>query len=699
MGALFLLYFALLLPSYAHAMITKIVIEKREPFANGHEFPISGPYEKLVGKAYGEVDPKHPLNKIIVNLDNAPRNQKGKVEYWTDIYILKPVDMRRGNGKIFYDAPNRGSKRILMFINDAPENNDPSALKDAGNGFLMRQGYTIVWSGWQGDLMPTENWLVTGVPIATNKGKEIIRNVRTEIVVTREGVTSRPLSGDDRVMSYEAATTDKSQASLTVREKSYDPRSPVPSSEWEFAACKKDKETGKVVMQPGTKDLCLLSGFKPGHIYEFIYPAKNPLVLGLGFAIVRDLISFLRHEIKDGAGTPNPLAQGNGKTGIQRAYAWGRSQSGRFLRDLVYHGFNEDESHRQVFEAVSPHVAGGGRMFLNYEFARPVTSSQQHTNQLDPELFPFAYNLLKDPQTGREDGILKRPKTDPYIVHTQTSTEYWQKRGALAHTNGKGKDIPIPERVRIYTIASAQHNTPFGSTPRKGNCQQLTNPMPIGDALRPLMVAMDRWVNEGIPPPASQISRASDGTLVRADRGSNGFPQISGVRYMGLYNRQLFLDYGPNLIRGRIDIHPPRQLRNGAYTILIPKVDADGNDMAGIRLPTIRVPLATYTGWNLQRKGLAEDELCALLGSYIPFAKTREEREKSGDPRLSIEERYKDHADYVQRVSREARALVEERFLLPEDAERIIQEARSNTAFFVMASAPSDSPKRQVSLP
>ncbi len=676
---LWALFISLSVP--AHATITKIVIEKREPFANGHEFPVTGAYEKLVGRVYGEVDPKNPLNKILVNLDKAPRNQKGRVEYWTEIYILKPVDMKRGNGKIFYDAPNRGSKRILMFLNDAPENNDPGTIQDAGNGFLMRQGYTIVWSGWQGDLTPGENFLVMGVPAATDKRKEITKTTRTEIVVTRDGIYSQPLSADNRVMNYEAATMDKSQASLTVREKSYDARTPVPNSEWEFAVCKRDKATDKVEMKPGTKDLCLPSGFKPGHIYELVYPAKNPLVLGLGFAGVRDLISFLRYELVDAANNPNPLTAGGVKTGIRNAYAWGRSQSGRFVRDFVYHGFNEDESHRQVFGAISPHAAGGGRLFLNYEFSRPVTSSQQHTNQLDPELFPFAYNILPDPQTGREDGILKRPKTDPYIVHTQTATEYWQKRGALAHTDGKGKDIPIPKKVRIYAIASAQHNTPFGSAPGKGACQQLTNPMPIGDALRALIVAMDRWVNEGVLPPPSQIPRVSGGTLVSAEQKSIGFPNIPGVRYKGLYNRQLFLDYGPNLIRGIIDVHPPKQIKNGAYTILVQKVDADGNEIAGIRLPAIRIPLATHTGWNLQRKGLAEDELCALLGSYMPFAKTKAEREKSGDPRLSIEERYRNQEDYVQRVSREARALVEERFLLAEDAERIIAEAKKNPIF------------------
>lgn len=670
-----------LFPSFSFAEITKIVIETREPFAAGHEFGVTGAYEKLTGKAYGEVDPKNPLNRIIVGVAKAPVNSRGRVEYWADVFILKPVDMKRGNGKIFYDVPNRGSKRILMFLNDAPENNNPSTLEDAGNGFLMRQGYTIVWSGWQADLTPGEDFLVAGVPAATNQGREIVRATRTEIVVSRKDIYSQPLSGDNRVLSYEAAGTDKSQATLTVREKSYGVRTPVPSSDWEFASCAKDKQTGKLDVKPSTRDLCVLSGYKPGYIYEFIYPAKNPLVLGLGFAVVRDLVSYLRYATKDASGNPNPLVFSADKPEVRMAYAWGRSQSGRFLRDFVYHGFNEDESHRKAFEAISPHAAGGGRLFLNYEFARPVTSSQQHTNQLDLELFPFAYNVIKDPQTGRQDGILKRPNTDPLIVHTQTSTEYWQKRGSLAHTDAKGNDIPIPNNVRIYFVASAQHNTPFGSLPRKGECQQLSNPMPIGDALRALVVAMDRWAAEGIPPPPSQIPKVGDGTLVSPQPRKDGFPQIPGVRYSGLYNRQLFLDYGPNLLRGKIEIHPPKPVGNGEYKILLPQVDVDGNDRAGIRLPTIRIPLATYTGWNLQREGLAEDELCGLLGSYIPFPKTKAEREKTGDPRLSIEERYKDRADYVQQVSRAARALVNERFLLPEDAERIIAEAKKSPVF------------------
>jgi hypothetical protein len=652
-------------------MLTRFVIEKRQLFAGGHEFPITGAYEKLTGKLYGEVDPRHRLNKIIVNLDNAPRNRRGRIEYSTEFCILKPIDMARGNGKIFYDAPNRGGKRILAFLNDGPQSNDPATLQDAGNGFLMRQGYTIVWCGWQGDLMPVKNWLALNVPVATRNGIEIVAQTRSEIVVDEKSIKSQPLSGDDRVKSYEAASLDKSQATLTVREKSDGARIPVPSSEWEFAAWVQDSRSGKESIKPSSRDLYVRGGFKPGHIYEFIYRTKNPLVLGLGFAVVRDLVSFLRYEVRDASRSPNPLANV-----VRRAYGWGRSQSGRFLRDLVYHGFNEDESGRKVFDAIAPHVAGGGRLFLNYEFARPVTSSQQHTNQLDPELFPHAYNIVKDAQSGRSDGILKRPKTDPVVFHTQTSTEYWQKRGSLAHTDGKGRDIALPETVRLYVIASAQHNSPFGSEAVKDDTQQRTNPLPAGDVLRALMVAMDQWVTHGIAPPPSRYPKVSDGTLVHAGRRSTGFPNIPGVRYFGLHNRQLFLDYGSKIRRGRMDLHPPRQGGGSGYIVLVPKVDADGNDVAGIRLPAIQAPLGTYTGWNLRPRGLAEDELSGLLGSYVPFAKTLADRRRSGDPRLSIEERYKDRVDYVRQVSRAARLLVEQRYLLAEDADRIIREAK-----------------------
>ena len=660
-------------------MISKLVVEKKELFADGNEFPVTGAYEKIVGKVYGEVDPRSGQNKVIVNLDKAPRNKRGRVEYWSSLYILKPVDMERGNKKIFVDPTNRGGKQIVSSLNDAPTNNDPSTLQDAGNGFLMCEGYTIAWTGWHGGLSG-KNFIVMGVPTATEKGKEIVGLVRTELVSEEAGVYSMPLSADPRIVSYEAADTDKSKAILTAREKFDDPRIPVAVSGWDYARCEKDP-AGSIVIRPSATDLYLRSGFKPNHIYEFIYPAKNPLVLGLGFAAVRDAVSFLRYETKDKTGNPNPLAFGKKATGIERAYAWGRSLPARFIRDLVYHGFNEDEGHRKVFDAVCPYVSGGGRTFLNYEFGRPVTSAQQHNDHLDPEIFPFAYNVLKDPQTGRRDGILKRPKTDPFVMHVQTSTEYRQKSGALVHTDGKGKDIEIPAIVRIYVLSSASHRYPTDYVPRKSHTQNLTNPLSHGEILRALMVAMDRWVCTGAPPPPSRYPTIKDKTLVLPNQKNTGFPTIPGVRYSALYNRQMFLDYGPDFLHGKISLHPPRQIKNGEYKNLVTRLDKDGNDLAGIRLPAVQVPLATYTGWNLWAEGFAEDELCGLFGSYIPFAVTKAEREKSGDPRLSIEERYKDHADYVRKVSHAARSLVEARYLLPEDAERIIAQAKKVSPF------------------
>jgi hypothetical protein len=311
---------------------------------------------------------------------------------------------------------------------------------------------------------------------------------------------------------------------------------------------------------------------------------------------------------------------------------------------------------------------------LNYEFARPVTSSQQHTNQLEPELFPHAYNVIKDAQTGKRDGILKRPRTDPLIVHTQTSTEYWQKRGCLAHTDGKGHDIDLPDTVRLYVIASAQHNSPFGSEPVKDDSQFPINPLAAGDILRALMVALDHWASQGTEPPPSCYPSVRARTLVLP--AAVGFPKIPGVRFAALHNRQLFLDYGKKVLQGKLTTHPPRQIRNGAYTVMVPKVDADGNDLPGIRLPAIQVPIGTYTGWNLRPRGLAEGELAGLLGSFIPFAKSKAQRLKAGDPRPAIEERYENRQDYVQQISRAARKLVEERYLLIGDAERMIAEAK-----------------------
>ena len=654
-------------------MLSHFVTRRRQQFADGHEFGSAGAYEIVAGEAHGEVAPEDPRNACIVNLAKSPRNQRGAVEYRCDVHILRPKDMNKGNRRVLYEAPNRGSKRGLMFLNDAPECNDPVALEHAGNGFLMRHGYTWVTSGWQGDLVPWKDGMVLDVPVATDGEQPIRRRVRVDICVNRPGVYSQPLSGDPRVRSYSAASLDTSEAELTVRMQSYGEREVIPPTEWAFAVVDAGAGDGPAKVKRSASHIHLPGGFIPGAIYELVYRAQGPLVLGLGFAAVRDLVSFLRYEQKDGDGNPNPLSEG---TGIEKTYAWGRSQSGRFLRDLVYQGFNEDEHGRQVFDAIAPHASGGGRMFLNYEFARPVTSCQQHTNQLEPELFPFAYNVLEDPQTGRKDGILKRPATDPLVVHTQTSTEYWQKRGSLAHTDGRGNDVPLPDRVRMYLMASTQHNAPYGTQAARGKTRHPNNPLPIGPALRALIVAMDRWATGGTAPPPSRIPGNADGTQVNPESLRNGFPAIPGAGCAGLHNRQLFLDYGEGAARGVIDARPKPPPDGAGYTILVPAVDADGNDVPGIRLPWITVPLATYTGWNLQSKELAEGELAGLLGSSIPFPRSRAEREASSDPRSSLEERYRDVDDYLQQVRTEIGSLVLAGLMLAEDTDALVTDCR-----------------------
>lgn len=654
-------------------MLTHFVARRWQPFAGGHEFGSAGAYEIVAGEARGEVFPENPRNACIVNLAKSPRNERGAVEYRCDVHMLRPSDKVRGNGRVLYEAPNRGGKRALMFLNDAPECNDPVAREHAGNGFLMRHGYTWVTSGWQGDLVPWKDGMVLDVPVAIDDGHPIQQRVRTEICVNRPGVHCRPLSGDPRVRSYPAVTLDTSEAELTVRMQSYSKPKLIPSSDWAFAVEEAGGGDGSPAVTPSASHLHLPGGFIPGAIYALVYTARDPLVLGLGFAAVRDLVAFLRYEKEDGAGNPNPLG---GATDVEKAYAWGRSQSGRFLRDLVYQGFNEDGQGRRVFDAIAPHASGGGRMFLNYEFARPVTSCQQHTNQLEPELFPFAYNVMEDPQTGRKDGILKRPATDPLVLHTQTSTEYWQKRGALAHTDGRGKDVPLPDRVRMYLMASTQHNAPYGSQAAKAKTRHLSNPLGIGPALRALILAMDRWATDGTAPPASQIPRNADGTAVTPESLRTGFPAIPEAGCTGLHNRQLFLDYGDSVAQGQIDARPMPPPDNAGYTILVPAVDSDGNDVPGIRLPWISVPLATYTGWNLQSEELAEGDLAGLLGSSIPLARTRAEREAGGDPRPSLAERYRNVDDYLQQLRAAIESLVQAGFMVAEDTDALMADCR-----------------------
>ncbi len=647
----------------------RLDIEQRELLADGISFGSTGPYEKLAGRIHFALDPHEPLNQQVVDLAYAPRNAAGLVEYATDVYIIKPVELARGNRRLIYDVNNRGNKRVLQFFNDAVPSNDPSSPEHIGNGFLMRRGYTLVWSGWQGDLLPGEGRMTMELPIATDQGKEIAGLVRAEFIADEPGKVCFPLSGNDYTRSYETVSLDTQQATFTCREYEQDPRQPLPPDAWQFARL---DAAGQPI--PSSTHCYLSTGFRPGWIYELIYTAKNPPLLGLGFTGVRDLISFLLYATTDVEGNPNPLQEGGVR--LEKAYAWGRSQSGRFLREFVYRGFNQDTQKRRVFDAIWPHVSGGGRVTLNYRFAQPGRFPRQHADHLYPsDQFPFAYTVSTDHLTGKTDGILKRPATDPIVIHTQTSSEYWERRGSLVHTDTQGQDLPPHDKVRIFLFASSQHFADPNSGPLQGAHQHLSNPLNTTPLLRALLDALDAWVTRGIRPPESQVPTQRDGTLVSAAVVKTLFPAIPGVQCPERPNRLYVQDHGSDFEKGLFSQEPPQEDKRKEYTVLVPHIDADGNDVAGIRTPHIAVPLATFTGWNYRPKGGAEEALAGTVGSYLPFAQTAEERFKSGDTRLSIAERYHSKAQYVRAIVLAAQRLIEQRLLLEEDADRYVELA------------------------
>jgi hypothetical protein len=639
-------------------MLIRLQIDRQEPFADGMAFGATGSYVRLMGTAYGELDPQQPRHAGIVNLDKAPRNAQGRVAYDMDVYIMRPTDVTRGNGTLLYEVNNRGRKMLLPVLHDAPETspgaiNDPATAADAGNGFTFQRGYTLVWSGWDADAPRANHGLCIRVPVATNNGHPVVQIIRDEFVFGTRVPTTRHTAP----LSYEAATLDQGQARLTVRAGEADARRDIPPERWAYADARSIK-----LLPEGT-------AFQPGLIYDFWYPARDPKVLGIGFAATRDLVSFLRYDTHDTVGNPNPLARSHTDPGIRAVLAVGNSQSGRYLRTHTALGFNQDENGRRVFDGVLTNVSGIGKVFANFAFGQPYRTSTQHEDHAFPEnWFPFAHVPLTDPLTGQTGALRREDGCDPLIIEVNTSTEYWQKGASLLHTTPLGTaDLALPASVRLYLMAGTQHGGRAGMKAVRGSGVCPRNPHNPTPALRALLVALERWVTQGEEPPASRIPQLATGTLVPLE--SLRFPAIPGVQVPRCMNRIVVLD----------DWVAPQYTPENAYVALVPQVDADGNEVAGIRLPPIAVPVATYTGWNLYAAPYPEGEICDREGSYIPFATTRAERQAHRDPRLSLAERYGSHAAYVQRVHEVAQALVAERLLLPEDAARYVDEARQQT--------------------
>ncbi len=644
-------------------------IEERCSFAEGTAFGEAGAYERLTGRAQFWIDPKNWTAPAIIDLEHAPRDAEGAVHFAADLCILKPVEPARGNGRLLFDYGNRGNKRCLQFFNDAPVNNSPLSLADAGNGFLMRRGYSIVWLGWQGDLYPGDGRMLLDAPIATRDGQPITGDLKVEFTVSDPGIRFLPLSGLAVSRSYPTMSLDTKSAQLTRRRYADSKRLPIPSEAWQFARLEQSRAIDGVgqdeAIVASDSHIFLPDGFQQGWIYELIYEAKDPRVLGLGHLAVRDLISLLKHD--------DPLLGP-----IEKAYAWGRSQTGRAIRDFVYLGFNADAEGRRVFDGVMPHVAGGGKMWLNHRFANPtLLPGQEYENHDAPvDRFPFAYAWSRDHLSGREDAILKRPDSDPLVIHTDSATEYWQRRASLVHTDTLGRDLPQPQGLRLYLWASSQHYAAANVTKTShGKALLLQNPVATSAFFRANLDNLDRWASGGEAPPASQIPLLSDGTLVPAAEWRSRFPKIPGLALPRGPSGLELLDYGNAFeTEGRITENPPKH-SGQHYPILVPQVDRQGHDLAGIRAPMVQAPLGTAVGWNLRRPENGLGALLGITGGYLPFPWSDEEAEQSSDPRQSLLSRYPTAGAYIAAIRRAAEDLVEAGFLLEEDLARTEQLA------------------------
>jgi hypothetical protein len=642
--------FALAAPA-ADARVVRLNLQRREVVAGGQAFGEAGAYEKLVGTAEIALSPSKRQNQAIVDLDLAPRDARGEVVFTTDFYVLKPVDLSRGNGRLYVEVPNRGGKSVLGRLQYANGSLDPSSPDDFGDGWLMRHGFAIAWIGWQWDVPERPGLLRVNAPVARGPSAPLTGLVRAVVLVDARR-DEAPL-GDRGHTAYPAIDPDGPDSALYVRDHALDPPRRLPRRAWRFA-------------DPTT--VALEGGFDPGRIYEVVYRSRDPRVAGCGFAATRDVVSFL----KSAHGKENPL------DGVRLAIAHGVSQSGRFLRHFLYQGFNEDESGHRVFDGVLVDVAGAGRGDFNRRFAQPSRDGHQHWNvHYATDAFPFTDGPEVDPVTRDRRGLLDRPAatgTVPKLVHSFGAYEYWNRAASLVTTNAEGtRDATLPATSRVYAIASVQHG-PGRLPPAAAGAEGAlaANPIDYRPALRALVHALDLWVADGVEPPPSRYPRLDDATLVAPAK--SGWPALPGVRFPDVRNQPPRLDFGPGWSKGVATIEPPRL--GPVYPALVPAVDADGNDRAGLRLPEVDVPLETQTGWNWRAPGKgATDTLAAYVGASIPLARTKAEREAAGDPRPSIEERYAGRDDYLARVRRAAHSLVAERRLLSEDVPRIVERA------------------------
>ena len=656
LAALLLLIF----PAASFARVTRVEITSRQDVLDGKSFGDTGPYERILGTVTFLLRVDNPHNAAIVDLKNAVNLRNGEVEFSADFIAIRPKDSHRGNGSLLLENPNRGRSRIISLV----DGGDWNVENDAGDAWLLRNGFTIVSLGWQSDAAG-DDAIHFHAPVAKENGKTITGLLRGDIMLP-EAAQEIPLGhlmrGNLGGTEYPVSAPDDPRNTLTVRNSRNAPRTTIPRSQWQFA----HTVDGKLV--PSDRHIHLNGGFQPGRIYEYVYVVSDPVVAGGGFAAVRDFASYAKHNAD--AITP-----------AQRVIAEGISQNGRFLRDFLYQGFNADEEGHIALDGVLAHVAGAGRGNFNYRFAQPSRDAQPTSSVFYPvDIFPFTDQPETDPVTHVTAGLLDRDRADktvPKIFFSNTSYEYWGRAAALIHISADGKhDMRISDNVRIYHFTGLQHfSGPFPPAKGTGDLlgQEAQSPVPIRYFWRSMIANMDAWVRSGTPPPPSSYPRLFDGTLVPLSK--YGFPHLPGVNTPHEANTGERLDFGPNWQRGILTLQPPRVGK--AFPILVPQVDTDGNERDGVRLPELAVPLATITGWNLRDPSIgAPAERVSFEGSWIPFAKTAEDRKRAGDPRPSIAERYPSEDDYLNRYTAALDELIKEHWILPEDRNALLARAK-----------------------
>ena len=631
------------------AAVRTVHIVDRSDVLEGRSFSKSGSYEKIVARVWFTLDPKLPANQLVRDIDLAVTNAEGLIEFSADLYVLKPRDPSKGNGTLLLEVPNRGGKGMVNRFCFARASIDPVKDEDFGDKWLLDEGYTLAWVGWQWDV-PNRPGVLRMKPAALRSDVPIAGLVRSEFIP--EHLTKRMPLGDRGHVPVPLGKALR----LSVRDSAEAASLEIPSAKWKVA------ENSEEIEMP--------DGFQAGRLYEFVYEGASPVVTGLGLAAVRDVVSYFKH----GGGDDVALLNDQSRY-LKRSIGFGISQSGRFLRTLLYEGFNSDEQGRKVFDGVWADVGGAGRGSFNFRYAQASRDGNPWTNVFYPtDVFPFTGFPEKDPVTGREDGLLDRATAAnvvPKLFLTTSSYEYWGRAAALTHVRPDGRaDAPLPPEMRSYFFSGTQHY-PRSLPISKAGARFDSNPTDQRPFQRALLRGLEAWVKDNVQPPLSVIPRLIKGELTPLSELR--FPFIPGVvppRHPRLARR---LDFGPDFNSNGYSTQEPPKVR-GAFPLLVPQVDHDGNDLGGIKLPEVAVPLGTFTGWNLRAAGTgAPEQMVSFVGSFFAFPRTKADRLKTHDSRASIEERYADRADYMQRVASVVDGLVAQRFLLERDRTYVLE--------------------------